>query len=190
MFPYQVKHHNQPEQKWKETMGKPEVAETEFRPLKIKRRNRSIDVGLKLTSMIDMFTILLVFLLKNYSAEGHILSVAPDLRLPESTAQKFPQVTSIIAISQEWILLDGKRVVPVAQVLDKNTLMIPELLNELNRLKGMSEKMGEINKAMGFTGNISLQGDKELPYQIIKKVMFTCGQMGYNDIVLNVTRPD
>jgi len=171
-------------------MGTPEAIETEFRPLKIKRRNRSIDVGLKLTSMIDMFTILLVFLLKNYSAEGHIMSVAPDLRLPESTAQKSPKVTSVIAVSQEWILLDGKKVVTVAQVLNNNTLMIPELLNELNRLRGTSERMGELNANMGFTGNISLQGDKELPYQIIKKVMFTCGQMGYNDIVLNVTRKD
>lgn len=171
-------------------METPEVTETDFRPLRIKRRNRSTDVGLKLTSMIDMFTILLVFLLKNYSAEGHIMSVAPDLRLPESTAQKSPQVTSIIAVSQEWILLDGKKVVTVARVLNDNTLMIPELLNELDRLRRTSERMGEFNANMGFTGNISLQGDKELPYQIIKKVMFTCGQIGYNDIVLNVTRQD
>lgn len=171
-------------------MAIPEATETDFRPLRIKRRNRSTDVGLKLTSMIDMFTILLVFLLKNYSAEGHIMSVAPDLRLPESTAQKSPQVTSIIAISQEWILLDGKKVAAVAQVMNNNTLMIPELLHELTRLRGMSERMGQLNTNMGFTGNISLQGDKELPYQIIKKVMFTCGQIGYNDIVLNVTRPD
>lgn len=171
-------------------METPEITETEFHPLRIHRRNRSIDVGLKLTSMIDMFTILLVFLLKNYSAEGQIMSVAPDLRLPESTAQKGPKVTSIIAVSQQWILLDGKKIVPVAQVLNDNTLMIPELLNELTRLRGMSERMGKLNTNMGFTGNISLQGDKELPYQIIKKVMFTCGQIGYNDIILNVTRPD
>jgi len=171
-------------------MGTQEINETDFRPLKIKRRNRSTDVGLKLTSMIDMFTILLVFLLKNYSAEGHIMSIAPDLRLPESTAQKSPRVTSVIAVSQEWILLDGKKIAPVAQVMNDNTLIIPALLNELKRLRGMSEKMGELNANMGFTGNISLQGDKELPYQIIKKVMFTCGQIGFNDIVLNVTRPE
>ena len=161
-----------------------------FQPLTGKRTKRNTQVALKLTSMIDMFTILLVFLLKSYSAEGQIMSVAPDLRLPESIAQKAPQTTSIIAITNDFILLDGKQVTTVSQVISNNKLLIPELLTELKKLRLLSEKVGEIHSNMGFTGTISLQGDRELPYLVIKKIMFTCGQIGYNDMLLTVIKPD
>ena len=140
--------------------------------------------------MIDMFTILLVFLLKSFSAEGQIMSVAPDLRLPESTAQKPPESASIIIITNEWILLDGRQIAQVKNVLAQRTLVIKPLSNELKNLRALSEKVAELHTDMGFKGKISIQGDKEIPYQLLKKVMFTCGQLGYNDIMLAVNQPD
>ena len=161
----------------------------DFRPVKPRGR-RTTQVALKLTSMIDMFTILLVFLLKSYSAEGQIMSVSPDLRLPESTAQKAPQTTSIIAITNDLILLDGKQVTEVSRIIRSRTLEIPELRRALLQLRQLSEKVGEIHADMGFTGKISIQGDRELPYLVIKKIMFTCGKVGFNDMLLAVTKPD
>ena len=140
--------------------------------------------------MIDMFTILLVFLLKSYSAEGQIMSVSPDLKLPESTAQKAPQTTSIIAVTQNLVLLDGHQIATVEQIMNSNSNLIPPLLNELQKKRNLSEKVGEISADIGFTGKISIQADKELPYLIIKKIMFTCGRVGYNDIMFAVTKPD
>ena len=154
------------------------------------KRKKSTQIPLKLTSMIDMFVILLVFLLKSYSAEGQIMSVAPDLRLPESTAEKTPQTTSIIAITHDLIMLDGKQIGNVSEVVQSNTLDIPELRNALNQLRQLSEKVGEIQSDMGFAGKISIQGDRDLPYLVIKKIMFTCGQIGYNDMLLAVSKPD
>lgn len=159
-----------------------------FEPLTGHRAKRNTQVALKLTSMIDMFTILLVFLLKSYSAEGQIMSVSPDLQLPESTAQKAPKTTSIIAITNDLILLDGKQIGTISNVMSNNKLLIPELLNELNRLRQLSERVGEIHSEMGFTGAISIQGDRQLPYLVIKKIMFTCGQVGFNDMMLAVTK--
>ncbi len=159
-----------------------------FHAVSSKRRRKSTQFSLKLTSMIDMFTILLVFLLKSYSAEGQIMSVAPDLRLPESTAQKLPQTTSIIAITQDVILLDGHRVTTVDEVMKNQNLLIPELLSELRAKRNLSEQVGKLTTDMGFTGKISIQGDRTLPYLIIKKIMFTCGQVGFNDIMLAVNK--
>ncbi|MEE4311192.1 MAG: biopolymer transporter ExbD [candidate division KSB1 bacterium] len=153
-----------------------------------RRRKKNVQVSLKLTSMIDMFTILLVFLLKSFSAEGQIVTVSQDLRLPESTAQKSPEPASTIAITEEWVLLDGEQVAPVNEVMSLNKLMIPGLADGLNNLKTVSETVGQMSGEMGFTGQISIQGDKEIPYQLLKKVMFTCGQIGYNDILLTVTK--
>jgi len=170
-------------------MGTQETANLAFKPVK-KRARTATQVTLKLTSMIDMFTILLVFLLKSYSAEGQIMSIAPDLRLPESTAQKSPETTSIIAITNDFIMLDGKQVATVQQVMRSKTLEIVELRNALRRLRQVRERVGEIHSDMSFKGKISIQGDRELPYLVIKKIMFTCGKVGYNDMLLAVTKPD
>ncbi len=152
------------------------------------RRRRNAQVSLKLTSMIDMFTILLVFLLKSFSAEGQIVTVSSDLRLPESTATKLPVPASTIAITNEWLLVDGKQVTALATINSAGQLLIPELANELKKLRMVSETVGTMSTDMGFTGKISIQGDRDIPYIILKKVMYTCGQFGYNDILLTVMR--
>lgn len=161
-----------------------------FQPLQRSKGKKSKEVALKLTSMIDMFTILLVFLLKSYSAEGQIMSVSPDLNLPQSTAEKAPQTTSIIAVTEELILLDGNQVATINQIMNNQNLIISGLLNELQKIKTLSEKVGQLHEDLGFTGKISIQADKELPYIIIKKIMFTCGKVGYNDMLLAVNKPD
>jgi len=138
--------------------------------------------------MIDMFTILLVFLLKSFSVEGQIVTVTQDLRLPESTAQKAPQPASVVAITNEYILIDERQVATLREVNESNELLIPRLADGLKNLRAVSEAVGQMSNDMGFTGKITIQGDKEIPYQILKKVMFTCGQIGYNDILLVVTK--
>ena len=88
-----------------------------------KRTKRGV-FALKLTSMIDMFTILLVFLLKSYSAEGQIVTLSKDLVLPESTSEKAPKVTSVISITNEWILVDGRPIDKIETVLFQEELLI------------------------------------------------------------------
>lgn len=151
-------------------------------------RKKPVQATLKLTSMIDMFTILLVFLLKSFSADGQIMTVSDDLQLPESTAENSPQAASVIAITNEWILLDGKQIIPVTSVNATKEMVIPQLLRELKNLKSISEGVGTISADMGFTGKISIQSDKQIPYHILKRVMLTCGQVGYNDMMLAVMK--
>jgi len=156
-----------------------------------RRSKRTTQISLKLTSMIDMFTILLVFLLKSYSAEGEIMSVSPDLKLPESSAQKSPQTASIISVTSDLIMLDGHEVAKVSNIMRSNQNLIPRLLSELKTKKELSEKVKALSSSdINFNGKISIQGDRELPYIVIKKIMFTCGKIGYNDIMLAVTMPD
>ena len=155
-----------------------------------KKKSKNSQVTLKLTSMIDMFTILLVFLLKSFSTEGQVITISDDLKLPESTAQKVPESASSISVTAEWILIDGKQVASVAEVISSNELLINGLANELKKQKAISESVGELSDNIGFTGKISIQGDKEIPYQLLKKVMFTCGQTGYNEILLAVIQKE
>lgn len=143
--------------------------------------------GLRLTSMIDMFTILLVFLLKSYSAEGQIMTITQDLRLPESTSQQAPTTMSVIAITQEWILVDGRPVQRLDAVLSGEELVISSLQDELLRLREMSEGIGELSSNMrGFRGSIAIQGDRNVTFDLLKRIMLTCGRVGYNNMHLAV----
>ena len=151
-----------------------------------KRRKRGT-FKLRLTSMIDMFTILLVFLLKSYSAEGQIVTITKDLRLPESTSQQPPQTTSVISVTLEWILLDGRPVVKIEDLMSNDSSIIPDLQEELKRLKSITEGIGSLSLQMrGFRGNIAIQADQDITFDLIKRIMVTCGQVGYNDLLLTV----
>lgn len=151
-----------------------------------KKSNRGA-FALRLTSMIDMFTILLVFLLKSYSADGQIMTVAPDLRLPESTSQAKPPVVSVVALTREWILVDGRPVQRLDEIKQDDKLLIPSLQSELVRLRQISEGIGQLSQEMqGFSGTIAIQGDQDTTFDLLKRIMLTCGQVGYNDMNLAV----
>ncbi len=155
--------------------------------LRTGRRRKRGTFTLRLTSMIDMFTILLVFLLKSYSADGQIMTVAPDLRLPESTSKTKPPLVSVVAITREWILVDGRPIQKLEEIADNETLIIPSLQNELARLRNISEGIGRLSQQMqGFSGTIAIQGDQDLTFDLLKRIMLTCGQVGYNDMNLAV----
>ncbi len=155
-----------------------------------RKRRKSGVFTLRLTSMIDMFTILLVFLLKNYTAENQMPVVANDLKLPSSTAQKAPETASVVGLTQEWVLLDGKRMVRVSAVLKSNDLLIKNLFLELKAKRLISERLATYDSKMKFRGEITIQGDKNLPFQLLKKVMYTCGQVGYNNMQLAVIKKE
>ena len=157
-------------------------------PIKGARKMKRGTFTLRLTSMIDMFTILLVFLLKSYSAEGHIMTITKDLRLPESTAQMIPHTNSIVAITKEWVIVDGRPIERVQNILDRTDLMIPRLLTELQDLRALTEGIGKLSPDMAFTGELTIQGDKDIEFELLKRIMVTCGRMGYNDMFLAVNQ--
>ncbi|MFQ5707081.1 MAG: ExbD/TolR family protein [bacterium] len=155
-----------------------------------RRKKRTSTFTLRLTSMIDMFTILLVFLLKSYSVEGEIISVSKDLQLPESTAQKTPEATPILVVTNEWVILDGNPIERIPTISRSKQIVIRKLLDQLERQRIFSENLGRLDANIGFKGKITIQGDKEIPFEVLKKVMFTCGKVGYNNMLLAVNQED
>ena len=49
-----------------------------------------------------------------------------------------------------------------------------------------SEELGKLDSKMGFRGKITIQGDRDIPFEVLKKIMFTCGQVGFNNMLLAV----
>lgn len=136
--------------------------------------------------MIDIFTILLIFLLKNFTAEGQILTTADDLTLPVSSAINPPSTTSIVTITKEWILVDGKPLEALKRAASDKALLLNNLFEDLKAKRILTESAANLDNRMAFRGEITIQGDEEIPFEILKRVMYTCGQVGYNNILLAV----
>ena len=136
--------------------------------------------------MMDMFTIILLFLLASYSAEGDMLAVGPDLKLPVSTATEASKINLLIQITSDDIIVDGVSVAENKDALKGEDLLIKPLFEALNK---NTMKMGFIakdNPSLRFTGELVIQGDKKIPFLLLEKIMYTCGQAGYNNISLAV----
>ncbi len=143
-------------------------------------------VSLNLTSMMDMFTIILVFLLKTYSTEGQLLQPSENLTLPNSTSRNAAEIALDLTVSQEWIMVNNSPIMEISDIINDPGFGIlepvrKELLEYANEAKRMDELYG-----IPFTGKVTIQGDKNLPFSMISKVMATCGESEYPNMRLVV----
>jgi len=150
-----------------------------------KRRRRSDGtVKLNITSMIDMFTLMVVFLIQNYSAQGQLVTPAEGLKLPKSTIEKGASSALTVQIARNKLLLEDRLILDrkgLAALEADPGFLIPELARALEpharNARGLAAKTGQ-----EFSGKLSIQGDTAIAYNILVKVMYTCGQAGYNNM--------
>ncbi|MBK9293177.1 MAG: biopolymer transporter ExbD [Oligoflexia bacterium] len=160
---------------------------------------RMIVTGLSLTSMVDMFTILVVFLLQNYSSTGEILNIPKDVHLPKASSVKELKPAHVVTVTTDSIVLDNNTIADLAQVKAQKDWMIPSLReslvaalqqDEINYKKALSDRVKEaiplgVKKevpAQESLKKITVQADKEMDFLTIKKVMFTVTEAGAEEI--------
>ncbi|MBC7185883.1 MAG: biopolymer transporter ExbD [Calditrichaeota bacterium] len=140
---------------------------------------------LNLTSLMDMFTIILVFLLKSYSTEGGLIHPSENLTLPKSTVEKIPETALDVIVSKETVVVNEDVVETVANVAQQEGLIVPRLRDKLkvyaDRAKEAEQKYG-----IKFSGRVNVQADKDLEYGILVKVLATCGACEYTNLHLAV----
>ncbi len=154
---------------------------------KMKKDNKKAAFILQLTAMVDMFTIIIVFLLKSYSTSAVNITPNEDLKLPQSTSVKDPVEGLKLIVSLDGIFIDDKKVVDLeegnfkASSLDPNdTEFVTELFKELDKHAEKSKKIEEINTEFKFKGEVVMQADSRLDYGVLKKVMYTSSMAGYS----------
>lgn len=146
------------------------------------RRNRGAG-GLNLVSLMDIFTILVFFLLVN-SSDVETLPNAKDLQLPESIAEEKAKETVVILIGEEDIIVQGTPVAKVADVLKIQGNDIPALREAL---VSQNDRVLRREAQEDIEGReVTIMGDKEIPYRLLKKVMATCTASDYGQISLAV----
>lgn len=152
-----------------------------------KRRNKrgSAVAYLSMVSLMDMFTIILIFLLHTFSAEGEVFSSSATFKLPQSTSEEPYRARLGIQITRQDIIVDGRKVASISE-LAPGELMIKPLYDELTEQAKKSLLIAGFNPELELNREVVIQGDKTIPFALLQKVMFTCGQVGYNNISLAV----
>lgn len=154
----------------------------------LKRRSRRSpgEATLTLTSLMDMFTIILLFLLVSYSTEGEMATADPKFKLPVSTSLKKPDMRLIIQVTPDEIIIDGGKVAEVKEAIENQDYIITPLLEALDSNTKKVEFIAMNNPSFKFKGDVIVQGDRRIPFILLEKIMVTCGQAGYGNISLAV----
>lgn len=143
---------------------------------------KSTYAELNLTSMVDMLTILVVFLLQMFAASGELLSVSKNITLPEALNYRDLEQAPIIAISRDAVTLNGEPKADAAELAKESTIdwKIPQLHDDLVVLKNNFKLLHP--NAEDWKGLVIVQADKMVDFKVIKKVMYTCAVAGYANV--------
>lgn len=152
---------------------------------------------IQITSMVDMFVIMLVFLLKSYSTSPVNISPNNELKLPTSTSYSDPVDVVKLIVTQKGIFIEDRKVLEFenGQLKKGETdatdpMFIRALYTELDNQAKVAKGISEKNESVTFDGKILMQADKTLPYNILQKVMYTSMLAGYSDMKLAVLSKD
>jgi biopolymer transport protein ExbD len=151
------------------------------------KRNKA-EGEINLVSMIDMLTVLVFFLLVYTTTEVEILPSAKDVQLPASMAEQNARDAVVVIISETEILMDGQSIGRVSDILASKELIIPSLKaaleNQVERV--LTDDSAKTEEERIASREVTIMADKEIPYQLLKRVMATSTAADYGQLSLAV----
>ncbi|MEQ1875144.1 MAG: biopolymer transporter ExbD [Bdellovibrionia bacterium] len=165
---------------------------------RLRRRQTEGTFVLQITSMIDIFTIMVFFLLKSYSTSS-VVNTGPssEVRLPSSVSESASVESLKLTVSKSGIFVDDKKVIDLKDgtiakesVESNDPQFIRPLFEELDKQAEKSKGIAAVNETVKFDGKITVQADSELNYELLRKVMYTATLAGYNDLKLAAVKPE
>lgn len=154
---------------------------------------------LNIVPMMDMMTIILVFLLKSFSSSTDLLSLPGDMALAKSVTRQEAKQARNVMITKSYILIEGEPVAPVSGGRvdpaykdngTENSYNIKPIVDILNRIANQERKVAEL-QGRKFESELMVVADKTTPYRLITEVIYSCGQAGYSNYRLLVAKnPD
>lgn len=154
---------------------------------RIKRmgRNRTKIAKMNLTSLMDIFTILVFFLLVNTGAV-EVLDSPKEISLPESRVKSKPRETVVIFISPTQVLVQGKLVALVDDILEDKSSVLDPIAARLAQIR--ENVIGISTLAVSTSQEVTILADKSVPFIVIKTIMSTCTGEGFEVVSLAVTQ--
>ncbi len=174
-----------------------------------KAKSGGIGASLSLTPMVDMFTILVIFLLQNYSSTGEVLYIPKEVQLPKASQIKELKPAHVVIITSVDVILDKETIVKADQVKEQKDWMIPALRDRLVQLLREDDIKARQAVAQTISKNlpgvirpnatpvpdesrrkITVQADKNIDFLTVKKVMYTITESGASEINFAVLKKE
>lgn len=164
-----------------------------------RKGKRDVTALLSLTAMVDMFTVLVIFLLQNYNATGEILYIPKEVVLPKAASVRELKPSHVVTISNKEVLLDKEVVATFDEVKGQEDWMIAKLKDQLvdalqkskaeqdsklqNKIRDVVETArGETEEDPNAWSKVTVQADKDVDFGTVKKVMYTVTEAGASEI--------
>jgi|CXWL01.1.fsa_nt_gi biopolymer transport protein ExbD len=144
---------------------------------------KAVFADLLITPLVDMFVIIVLFLIANFSATGELIQQSKDVQLPEAAHVQEIQADPVVMITMNEVFCDGQSIGRVEDFTRDEYLNIPALEEKMRDMKKRFEDLHSmVQGAEEFKGNVNIQAHKEVQFKIIKRVMFSCASAGYGNI--------
>ncbi len=144
-----------------------------------------------LTPLVDMFTILLVFLLMSYSTGGQLMYMARNILMPESISREQLEPAVEVAVAKDRVYVDGRVVIEdLGRWYTEKKLLMPALYEVLKRKALKFKEMERQVPLFHFAGKITIQADRAIPFHVLKKILYTADRADFPHISLAVFQRD
>lgn len=170
-----------------------------------RKGKRDVTALLSLTAMVDMFTVLVIFLLQNYNTTGEIIYIPKEVVLPKASSVRELKPAHVVTISNKEILLDRDAVANFDDVKNAEDWNIQKLKEQLvealakskaeqesklqNKIRDVVETTrGETQEDPNAWSKVTIQADKGVDFLTIKKVLYTVTEAGAGEINFAVTK--
>lgn len=141
---------------------------------------------LQLTSLIDIFTVLLLFLLKSLVVGGSVVTPFPGIDLPPSSASGSFRESPVLVVTRDQVVVDGAAACATADVEAATQLRIGAIETALSEVRARSERLATKSTSRRFEGKLIVQADETIPFHVLQKIMYTSQTVGFYDITLAV----
>ncbi|ABC84071.1 ExbD/TolR family protein [Anaeromyxobacter dehalogenans] len=150
---------------------------------KFARAHKATNAELNVVPMVDMMTMLVIFLLQQFSSTGEVLYMQKDIKLPDARHGQIIEIAPVVAISAEQVVVTGVKVADVRELdSEGGYLNIPALEERLRDEKKRWDFIHQNDPEKKWEGAVNIQADKGVPFRIVKRVLFSCGVAGYFNV--------
>ncbi len=143
------------------------------------KRSQNRHIALNMVSLMDIFTILVFFLLVN-ATSAEVLPSPKNIVLPEASSEQSPVRNIVIAVD-DMIRLQGRTVLAANTALNNKNSVVPELIVALRQV-------AEADKQLEDLQSVTIMGDKSIPYALLKKIMLSCAAAEFGNISFAVNQ--
>ena len=152
---------------------------------KLGKGRKALNAELNVVPMVDMMTMLVIFLLQQFSATGEVLYMQKDIKLPEAAHGQAIEPAPVIAISGDQVVVDGQKVAEMRELEGEGLLLNIQPLEE--KLRDAKKRFdflhqNDPDREKNWKGDVNIQADVKVPFRILKRVMFSAAQAGYYNV--------